>query len=464
MIKCNKIDIPEGNPFQHDSLDREETIKFLTQFIKTADTPLVLSIDSSWGNGKTTFVKMWDAYLKSTGIEIPSIYFSAWETDYAENALVALIGELTGEISKINHADDSKIKKGIDKVTKFGKKALKATLPAAVKMLSYGIFDVSHMLEGHADAKKYESITATLSESIAKSMIEGYGESKQTIDNFKKSLTELVSTLNKDKPLVIFVDELDRCNPKFAIEILERIKHIFSVENVVFVLSIDKEQLGHSIRAVYGNDFNTNGYLRRFINFDYILPAPRRDTYANVLFNRYELDINNRDIRELFDVFRFLSDSYELTLREMEYCISIVHMVANMQRVTMIDNTLFIFLIVLKTKEPNMYQDFICERLSIEDMIRHISGDIKIAEPALLISLEAKIACSKERNGNNLFAASTHYQTKLESTRESTPERHRYTAVIKEIIRLQNQGERVKLHDLVKVIEFSSNFNIQLNG
>ena len=65
------------------------------------------------------------------------------------------------------------------------------------------------------------------------------------------------------------IDELDRCNPHYSVLVLERIKHIFSVPGIVFILSVDKKQFGNAIRGYYGSDLiDANEYLRRFIDLD----------------------------------------------------------------------------------------------------------------------------------------------------------------------------------------------------
>ena len=58
---------------------------------------------------------------------------------------------------------------------------------------------------------------------------------------------------------MIVIDELDRCRPSYAVEILEMAKHLFSVDRVVFVLSINRDQLAHSVKVLYGSDFGRTG-------------------------------------------------------------------------------------------------------------------------------------------------------------------------------------------------------------
>ena len=80
-------------------------------------------------------------------------------------------------------------------------------------------------------------------------------------------------------PVVVVIDELDRCRPLYAIELLEAAKHLFSVENIVFVLAINLRELGHSIKAVYGSDFDSHEYLERFIDIAIPLPNAERVQY-----------------------------------------------------------------------------------------------------------------------------------------------------------------------------------------
>ena len=89
-------------------------------------------------------------------------------------------------------------------------------------------------------------------------------------------MTKFINGSNREKTVIIFVDELDRCRPSYAIELLERIKHLFNIGGLVFVLALDREQLGHSIKAVYGNGIDSDGYLRRFVDFEYQLKNPEK--------------------------------------------------------------------------------------------------------------------------------------------------------------------------------------------
>src|SRR5207244_5920704 len=166
---------------------------------------------------------------------------------------------------------------------------------------------------------------AKLAEEVAKQQIEKYQADKKTIGHFRQELSELVTVLRKksggaSKPIIFVVDELDRCRPPYAIELLEKIKHLFLVDGLVFVLAIDRQQLGESVKCLYGEGLDADNYLRRFIDLEYRLPAPKLEQFVKAQFARFGLDeamtakkgttaddANNlvKILTELFSVFQF---------------------------------------------------------------------------------------------------------------------------------------------------------------
>jgi hypothetical protein len=90
--------------------------------------------------------------------------------------------------------------------------------------------------------------------------------------------------------MFIFIDELDRCRPTYSIAMLERIKHLFDVDGVVFVLATDATQLSHSIKAVYGSEFDSKRYLQRFFSRTYKLPTPPIGSIVDALIKNGGVD------------------------------------------------------------------------------------------------------------------------------------------------------------------------------
>ena len=99
-------------------------------------------------------------------------------------------------------------------------------------------------------------------------------------------------------PLMVVIDELDRCRPSYAVSLIEVAKHIFGADHIIFVLAVNRTQLQHSIRALYGNEFDATGYLRRFFDIDFRLPEPNRTRFMQDLLHRAQVGRNVELLQE----------------------------------------------------------------------------------------------------------------------------------------------------------------------
>ena len=374
--KCQPIEIDADNPFKNDALGRKHNITVLTQFITSFEQSIVLCIDGGWGQGKTTFIKMWQQYLKNQ--HIPTIYFNAWESDYTDDALIALIGEISLSIEKLKVQDKTEAEKIIARIYKYTANLTKVVLPSITNL------SIKAITGGLTSADELSKTLSALGESMVKEQIKKYEESRRTLSKFKEELSKLAQCYtggDKQKPLVIFIDELDRCRPDFAIEVLEKAKHLFNVDNIIFVLATDKTQLSHSIRAVYGQGLDVNGYLRRFIDFDYFLPQSNQP-YILYLMNKFSLGKYFQTKDTNVPASEFLVDivhKYTLSLREQESLCNIFNVVIRTKINIRLKNwTLitFIFLIILKLKFPDIYKNLDNTNISdfLDETIKNIDS------------------------------------------------------------------------------------------
>ncbi len=280
-IRANRRTVGESDPFADDRLDRRESAVRLTYLLEKADTPFVLAIDANYGNGKTTFIQMWRAHLKANGFH--SLYFNAWEADFTSDPLIAFIGEMGTEITSIlgEKSRSPKLRKAWEKVKKSGAYLAKRAIPVGVKIGTAGVLDLDNFTE--------QSL-ANLTAEVAKEQIEKYEAIKRRIKEFKEQLGELIKGLNSSdqkppRPLVFFIDEMDRCRPTYAIELLERIKHFFDVEGIVFVLAMDKTQLGHSIDPKTPKVMRAHSVLQQVLsevmNYDMVEEAAKAIDFSS---------------------------------------------------------------------------------------------------------------------------------------------------------------------------------------
>ena len=133
-------------------------------------------------------------------------------------------------------------------------------------------------------------------------------------DAFTSALSEAAKNWSEQHPVVIMVDELDRCSPEYAVDMLQLLEHIFYAENVVFVVSMNRAELVHSVKGFYGEGFDADGYLERFFDDVFGLPASNRESF--VASSLELVKGNPRAIRQT-NAQAFLSAS-ELSLREIQ--------------------------------------------------------------------------------------------------------------------------------------------------
>jgi hypothetical protein len=274
-IKHYEIEIEQENPFANCKLNRQKYSSVLTNIINSYPYGFVLSLNNKWGTGKTTFVKMWEQDLKNTDFQ--TLYFNAWENDFENNPLTALMGEL----KTLTTADtEPSFKKTLKKASTL----TKHIAPIIAKAIADRYIDTEGVKEAIV------GVTNGLAD-VFENEVNEYEKKKKSISDFRKSLSEFIANTNKGKPLVFIIDELDRCRPNYAVSILEQIKHFFSVPNIVFVLSIDKEQLGNAIKGVYGSDaIDAEEYLRRFIDLEYSIPEPETGLFYKYLYDYFQFD------------------------------------------------------------------------------------------------------------------------------------------------------------------------------
>ncbi len=303
LIKNEQLEIPEDNPFINDKLSRECIANNLEKIIDSISTSMVLSIDSSWGKGKTTFINMWRKRMDQCE-KYKTLYFNAWENDDCDDPLLAMISEM--ESTLLSRTDYDAIAQNLKK---YATPLLKSAIPSIIKIITRNVVDINGIKENVNSAEIVD-----LFGEVGKAGVSLYKEEKQAKQGFKKTLIEYQET--EGKKVVFFIDELDRCRPTFAIETLEKIKHLFNIPNYIFILALDKEQLSYSVQTLYGQKMDAKNYLRRFIDLEYTLPEPNIDSYIDYLLGHYNLKNQSTHYFQLS--IKALAKNNQVTLREID--------------------------------------------------------------------------------------------------------------------------------------------------
>ena len=372
-MKHKEIEIPHGNPFENCKLNRKAHADVLTKVIENYSEGFVLSINNKWGAGKTTFIKMWQQDLDNRGFK--TIYFNAWENDFVDNSLSALLGELNGLVTN----DGNQKFKDLLSV---GAKLTKNIAPALVKGLAGKIIGD----EGVKEVIKGVSDTFV---DVFEEEVKAYVNKKETIKDFRQKLKEFVASIQTDKTLVFIIDELDRCRPNYAVSILEQMKHFFCVPNIVFVLSIDKEQLKHAICGVYGSDkIDTQEYLKRFIDLEYSIPEPKTSSFIRYLGEYYDIPECNEEGNNSFQelcVLLFRSKP----LRFQEKVFSYFSVVQKAFKVSEKDISYLMLLIFIREERSMFYQQ-----------MKNASLNLKEVQQELFNMLDSNVVVLGNRDSN----------------------------------------------------------------
>ncbi|MCY4005345.1 MAG: P-loop NTPase fold protein [Rhodobacteraceae bacterium] len=232
-----------------DVLDRRPLGQSLSRLLNAVEDSLVVALDGQWGTGKTYFLKRWvQAHLKDHE-SATVLYFDAFAHDYRSAPLEALVMAFTERISEGDKTDTiAAVKEAAGKLIKpLTGFVLDAVAPDASKLMEAG---------GQAFWKAEDEKTVALR-------------------SFRESLQSLVAPVGQTGsklPPVIVIDELDRCRPDYALEMLEVIKHLFTVPHLHFVLGVNLEALEEMVRARYGADIDAQRYLSKFIQVTLELP------------------------------------------------------------------------------------------------------------------------------------------------------------------------------------------------
>ena len=266
-----------GNLYKKTLLVEGKIFRDLIEGLELIEGNAFISLDAKWGDGKTFFVRQieeilkyfraeqmeteekplkdLDSYeylkdsvaVKQTKVEhiyLP-VYYNAWMYDDHNDPLMSLLLVMTKQCgSSYNTKINTK---------SLGERLLTvaSSLPISIKKINPAAL-IKDIQDGKVDI-----LSAVKTEEDIKECVR---------DVFNEIIVE------KAEKLVIFIDELDRCKPSFAIEMLERIKHYFDDKRIIFVVSLNKEQLIHTISNYYGSEFDATRYLNRFFDVSINLP------------------------------------------------------------------------------------------------------------------------------------------------------------------------------------------------
>ena len=357
-----------------DIFKRKEFGENLLKTIQNEKGELVIALEAHWGEGKTTFIKMWRGLVNEK--RIPCVYFDAFENDYQSDPFLAISSEIYSLIDKKNTDGSEEFKK---KAVSALKIVGQSGLRVGIKALTGNVLDETIFED---DGKASKEASDLMDKYIAKQLSKS-DQDKKSLTVFKECLSTLgenISKNNDDRPdgddhLIFIIDELDRCKPKFALSILESIKHLFSVPNVTFLLVMNRNQLEESVRCEYGRGVQASKYLQKFISIWCSLPRnninrlPVSAMYVKDCLNRmgYEVKNHNHNIK----FFEEFVEHYSLSLRDIERSLTNFAIIYNLKGDDLSEKEFMLcsFFAIVKVVYPDIYRKIANDSISCSELL-----------------------------------------------------------------------------------------------
>ena len=318
----------------------ENIIRLLTSDIDLS--PMV--IDGGWGTGKTEFCQKLIRLMQQQHPDYQPVYIDAFRSDHSGEPLLALLAEIIKACTPEDTDEQpSEQRKNITrKIAKAAGFVMKTVAKAAVgHVLKQNTDDLAEGLQQIMnDGQDADSLAETVTDAAAtiashtidatvEALLKEQIEAEKNLETLKACLKEFA----EEKPIILFIDELDRCRPDYAVDMLEVIKHVFDVENVKVVLVTNIKQLRAAINHRYGMEVDAQKYLDKFLKYSFALPdkivAPFGMIQALVSVEYFKQLIQNSrmasELQALIDerspIIGFISDMIErnnISLRETE--------------------------------------------------------------------------------------------------------------------------------------------------
>ena len=332
------------------SMGRNDGVYNFVKMLNSQYGSISIAVDGKWGSGKTFFIKQCKLVLDCLNDENDS--------SEKRKILEVVTQGKTEKLSKISYKsvyfDAWKNDSNIDPIVSLSKSIATTTFNIKTKAKSVAF-------------KAGEQLVRIAVEKIAKidigSILDIFQTEENTEAEFKK---ELASLIPKDGRLVIFIDELDRCRPVYAVKLLERVQHFFDNEKITFVFAVNLYELKNTIQKLYGSNFNGDRYLDRFFDFVMSIPEPDLELY-------YQNMADSMNINTNFPVYyKELETKFDFSARERSHFENRVNTAIYKTRskrdssffpfndsFEMVDLFVIPYLIALKMIDGHKYEDFI---------------------------------------------------------------------------------------------------------
>ena len=358
---------------KRDDFNREHIADKIIKLLNSTINVSPMIVDGSWGVGKTEFcLKLINKMNESDENHI--IYIDAFKADHSNEPLLTVLAAVLDILP-----DDTNKKELREKVLP----VLRYGLKVGGKALFSHIFkqDSEEVAEGFES--EINKVAEKAIDASVESLLQDHIDSEKNLIALQETLKQVA----EEKPIILFIDELDRCRPDFSILMLETIKHVFDINKVKFVLITNTKQLKASINHCYGLSIDAERYLDKFIKFRFVLPNITNGIYSSVnlasVYHYQNLIKNSPYLNNLgidrdnsLQLLEKIFEKNNTSLREVETFVRNleIYQVVNSQdginsQGSYIYQIIKILSIALATYKPQTAQDLLENRLDAKDFI-----------------------------------------------------------------------------------------------
>lgn len=266
---------------EKDIIGREEIVNKicgLVDFLEK-DKNFCLSLNGEWGSGKSFVLSMIEEKLSQKS-EYIVIKYDAWENSFYYEPLIAIlscvIDCLESKLSKMKgygkvavEVGKNKVKEIVEKLSESGGK---------IGFVAKLIKDLTEIVPNFKNVS-----LATDTKDAQLEIFRSYKSLLLEVKELLNKLTKKVFVENKQTKLAILVDEIDRCLPDEQLKILERLHHLFGVNNCAVIVALNKEQVTNTYAKICGGDGKE--YLRKFFDYNFELSMLNAVFFQNELWD-----------------------------------------------------------------------------------------------------------------------------------------------------------------------------------
>ena len=254
-LRSQRFDVFGREWASHDQLDRDRrALAFCEALVAAADASLIL-VNGEWGAGKTFFLDRCAEILRSANHPKPHVVeFNAWRQSHLKDPLLDMTNCMTVRL-------DAKTRRSLRTVARRVARNMALSVNDAIARKTWGLVDFRHALP--RKKSRWE---------VAEQKLAEFGQRLQREAQRQK--------------IILLIDELDRCEPTYALAVVETAHHLFRVPNVHIVIAVNQGALEHSVRSTYGPDYDVERYLRRFVDSTHQLPDPPTNVVAGYISSR----------------------------------------------------------------------------------------------------------------------------------------------------------------------------------